>query len=94
MALNDFGGGMITFSTTASLHTKWPLRSGLWTRVICVMGVIDVVGEDVQLAGAAGGNDDVFDGAGNNIEVNINVSLSDTDKEKNIKALGKIFVRS
>ena len=49
----------------------------------------DVVGEDVQLAGVGEGKDDVLDGDGNNIEVNINASLSDKDKKKIIKEAGE-----
>jgi len=88
MALKDFGGGVIIISHNREFADKvatekWIMDKGYLRREG------DVVGEDVQLAGAGGAKDDVFDGAGNKIEVNINVSLSDKDKKKKIKELEK-----
>jgi len=50
-------------------------------------------GESVDLSGGQddgnAGPDEVYDGAGNKIEVKKNLALSDKDKKKNIKDLEK-----
>jgi len=88
MALKDFGGGVIIISHNREFADKvatekWIMDKGYLRREG------ETVGEDTALAGAGGPQEDVFDGAGNKIEVQRNVALSDKDKKKKIKDLEK-----
>merc|ERR1712186_337 len=49
----------------------------------------EVVGEDVALDKAGDGPDEVFDAAGNKIDVKKQAALSDKDKKKKIKDIEK-----
>merc|ERR1712036_74959 len=83
-AIKEFGGGVIIISHNRefcdSVATeKWIMDKGHLRREG------DVVGEDVALDKAGQGPDEVFDGAGNKIDVKRQATLSDKDKKKKIK---------
>jgi len=87
LAIKDFGGGVIIISHNRefadSVSTeKWIMDKGYLRREG------DVVGEDVALENKAGVDDEVFDAAGNKIDVKRGV-MSDKDKKKKIKEIEK-----
>jgi len=87
-AIKEFGGGVIIISHNRefcdSVATeKWIMDKGRLRREG------EVVGEDVILDKAGEGPDEVFDGAGNKIEVKKQANMSDKDKKKKIKEIEK-----
>merc|ERR1712079_237241 len=87
-AIREFGGGVIIISHNRefcdSVATeKWIMDKGRLRREG------EVVGEDVALDKAGDGPDEVFDGAGNKINVQKQKNLSDKDKKKKIKEIEK-----
>jgi elongation factor 3 len=88
LAIKDFGGGVIVISHNRefadSVSTeKWVMDKGHLRREG------EVVGEDVALDKAGDGPDEVFDGAGNKINVQKQKTLSDKEKKKKIKDIEK-----
>merc|ERR1712051_1018089 len=88
LAIKDFGGGVIVISHNRefadSVSTeKWVMDKGHLRREG------EVVGEDVALQKAGEGPDEVFDGAGNKIEVARQKTVSVKDKKKMIKDIEK-----
>jgi len=88
LAIKDFGGGVIIISHNREFADrvateKWIMDKGYLRREG------DVVGEDTSLDKAGRGPDEVFDGAGNKIDVKQQKTLSDKDKKKKIKDLEK-----
>merc|ERR1712032_1015479 len=82
-------------------QTKWfgkPADGAAWVErdTLIAMGYLklvqregEVVGNDVALDKAGDGPDEVFDGAGNKIDVKRQATLSDKDKKKKIKDIEK-----
>merc|ERR550514_646523 len=88
LAIKEFGGGVIIISHNRefadSVATeKWIMDKGYLRREG------EVVGEDVALTNSGPGADDVYDAAGNKIDVKKQGSLSDKDKKKKIKDIEK-----
>merc|ERR1719161_125827 len=86
LAIKDFGGGVIVISHNRefadSVATeKWIMDKGHLRREG------EVVGEDVALDNKAGADDEVFDAAGNKIDVK--KALNEKDKKKRIKEIEK-----
>merc|ERR1712061_577975 len=87
-AIREFGGGVIIISHNRefcdSVATeKWIMDKGRLRREG------EVVGEDVALDKAGEGPDEVFDGAGNKIDVKRQATLSAKDMKKKIKDIEK-----
>merc|ERR1712125_167574 len=81
--MGDFGGGVIVISHNREFADSVVMDKG---RLRCEG---EVVGEDVALDKAGDGPDEVFDGAGNKINVQKQKNLSDKDKKKKIKDIEK-----
>jgi len=89
LAIKDYNGGVLIIS-----HNKEFCDGVATEKWIMKGGRLRIEGESVGVdedAGAAGNKsqDDVFDAAGNKIDVKKNVALSDKDKKKAIKDLEK-----
>merc|ERR1712238_177011 len=88
LALQDYKGGVLIIS-----HNKEFCDGVATEKWIMQGGKLRIEGESVDVnEGKTDGNvgaDDVYDGAGNKIEVKKNVALSDKDKKKAIKDLEK-----
>jgi len=89
LAIKDYNGGVLIIS-----HNKEFCDGVATEKWIMKGGRLRIEGESVgadEDAGAAGNKsqDDVFDAAGNKIDVKKNVALSDKDKKKAIKDLEK-----
>merc|ERR1719230_26248 len=87
-AIKEYGGGVIIISHNRefadSVATeKWIMDKGYLRREG------EVVGEDVALTNSGPGADDVYDAAGNKIDVKKQANLSDKDKKKKIKDIEK-----
>jgi len=87
-AIKDYNGGVLIIS-----HNKEFCDSVATEKWICNKGRLRIEGESVAAEqDATSGNkeqEDVFDGAGNKIDVTKNLILSDKDKKKIIKDLEK-----
>merc|ERR1712161_60555 len=87
LAIQDYKGGVLIIS-----HNK-ELCDGVATeKWIMQGGRLRIEGASVEVDEKDDGNkgpDEVFDGAGNKIEVNKNATLTDKDKKKQIKDLEK-----
>merc|ERR1712217_728361 len=79
-------------------EVKWqfkPMESNCWVEkeILVKMGYLRIEGESVaaddEKDGGNAGPDEVYDGAGNRIDVKKNVTLSDKDKKKQIKDIEK-----
>jgi len=87
MAISDFGGGVIIISHNREFadrvsNEKWVMDKGRLRQE----GAVDL-SKDVEF-GKGAGDDEVFDGAGNKIDVKRD-TMSDKDKKKKIKELEK-----
>lgn len=87
-AIKEYGGGVIIISHNRefadSVATeKWIMDKGYLRREG------EVVGEDVALTNLGPGADDVYDAAGNKIDLKKQANLSDKDKKKKIKDIEK-----
>ena len=87
MAIKDFGGGIIIISHNREFadtvaNEKWVMDKGR----LRAEGGVDM-SKDVDF-GKGGGEDEVFDGAGNKIDVKRD-NMSDKDKKKKIKEMEK-----
>merc|ERR1712157_394108 len=88
LAIKDYKGGVLVIS-----HNKEFCENVATERWIMNKGYLRIEGESVDTSeGKDDGNagpDEVYDGAGNKIEVKKNATLSDKDKKKAIKDLEK-----
>merc|ERR1719262_1859880 len=87
-AIKEYGGGVIIISHNRefadSVATeKWIMDKGYLRREG------DVIGEDVALDNKGPSADEVYDAAGNKIDVKKQANLSDKDKKKKIKDIEK-----
>jgi len=88
LAIKDYKGGVLIISHNKEFcdgvaTEKWIMKGGY----LRIEGESLAADEDKDQANA--GPDEVYDGAGNKITVNKNVTLSDKDKKKAIKDLEK-----
>merc|ERR1712127_808020 len=88
LAIKDYKGGVLIIS-----HNKEFCDGVATEKWIMQGGRLRIEGESVDVDdGKDEGNkgpDEVFDGAGNKIEVNKSATMTDKDKKKIIKDLGK-----
>merc|ERR1712161_155882 len=87
LAIQDYKGGVLIIS-----HNKEFCDGVATEKWIMQDGRLRIEGESVGVDEKDDGNkgpDEVFDGAGNKIEVNKNATLTDKDKKKQIKDLEK-----
>merc|ERR1712025_562081 len=88
LAIKDFRGGVLIIS-----HNKEFCDGVATEKWIMQGGRLRIEGESVDTSAADtsgnAGPDEVYDGAGNKIEIKKNVALSDKDKKKTIKDLEK-----
>merc|ERR1712161_90813 len=87
LAIQDYKGGVLIIS-----HNKEFCDGVATEKWIMQGGRLRIEGESLGVDEKDDGNkgpDEVFDGAGNKIEVNKNATLSDKDKKKQIKDLEK-----
>merc|ERR1712127_602974 len=88
LAIQDFNGGVLIIS-----HNKEFCDGVATEKWIMQGGMLRIEGESVDVdEGKEEGNkgpDEVFDGAGNKIEVNKNTTMTDKDKKKIIKDIEK-----
>jgi len=88
LAIKDYKGGVLIIS-----HNKEFCDSVATEKWIMNKGKLRIEGESVALeeekADDNQGPEEVFDGAGNKIDVKKNVALSDKDKKKKIKDIEK-----
>merc|ERR1711957_150095 len=87
LAIKDFKGGVLIIS-----HNKEFCDGVATEKWIMKGGYLRIEGESVGEDDKDGGNvapDEVFDGAGNKIDVTKNVTLTDKDKKKTIKDIEK-----
>lgn len=88
LGLKDFGGGVVIISHNMEFANsvcteKWIMDAGRLTREG------EVVGEDVELDGGAGAQEDIVDGAGNVIKVDKAKTMTDKERKKAIKEIEK-----
>merc|ERR1739848_588385 len=88
LAIKDYKGGVLIIS-----HNKEFCDGVATEKWIMKGGHLRIEGESVDTSAggeeANKGPDEVYDGAGNKIDVKKNVALSDKDKKKTIKDLEK-----
>jgi len=87
-AIQDFGGGVIVISHNREFcdrvsTEKWIMDKGRLRREG------QTVGEDVVLGKAGAAQDDIFDAAGNKIDMKLQKSMTDREIKKKIKELEK-----
>merc|ERR1712238_355266 len=87
LAIQDYKGGVLIIS-----HNKEFCDGVATEKWIMKGGRLRIEGESVGVDDKVDGNtgpDEVFDGAGNKIEVNKNALMTDKDKKKQLKDLEK-----